>query len=149
MFDCSPAEAEHVLRLASLALSGEKIINVTSTHQDSPYWGKFGVLIYESSPVELLRALLPKDQTAEGLYGALDCLVPRMTAVDMMRDTFDVFISYYSGDADFVRQLQRDLANRNVHVWLDHHEIDIGELAQQQDRRRSYQESFYDRCAVS
>lgn len=45
----------------------------------------------------------------------------------MKKKEFDVFISYFSGDQDFARKIAGDLQNRDLHVWRDEGEIDIGD----------------------
>jgi hypothetical protein len=40
---------------------------------------------------------------------------------------FDVFISYFSGDQDFAHKIEGDLQNRDLHVWRDEGEIDVGD----------------------
>jgi hypothetical protein len=44
------------------------------------------------------------------------------------RVTFDVFISYHRGDAEFVAALTSELEKRNVTVWFDHHQIKPGDI---------------------
>ena len=74
---------------------------------------------------------MPKDYFAEGRYGLMDELSPRVTINDFVRDRFDVFVSYYNGDAEFVRRLEHDLEARNVHLWRDEREIGIGDSLSQ------------------
>jgi TIR domain len=127
----APEEAEYVLQLRRLAMSGEKMINVVEGETDPSYWAARGVFAYSGSVPDIIRLLVPKDSAAEGRYGAMDQLIPRLTVADAFRHHFDVFISYYSGDSEFVRRLQRDLEARNVHVWRDEHEIEIGDSLSQ------------------
>jgi hypothetical protein len=45
-----------------------------------------------------------------------------------MADLFDVFLSYYSGDAVWVVQLKSALSNKGLRVWLDKEQIRPGDL---------------------
>ncbi|MEZ5290029.1 MAG: toll/interleukin-1 receptor domain-containing protein [Vicinamibacterales bacterium] len=45
----------------------------------------------------------------------------------MAADVFDAFLSYHSGDADWVVRLQRALEARGVTVWLDRDQIRPGD----------------------
>ena len=41
---------------------------------------------------------------------------------------FDIFLSYWSGDSDWVNRLRHELQNRGVQVWLDNEQIRPGDI---------------------
>src|SRR6266849_1869416 len=41
---------------------------------------------------------------------------------------FDIFLSYWSGDSDWVNHLRHELQNRGVQVWLDNEQIRPGDI---------------------
>ena len=48
--------------------------------------------------------------------------------MDAIRDKYyDCFISYFSGDKDFVRRIEQDLRFREIQVWRDDSEIEVGD----------------------
>lgn len=132
LLNYSFAEADAVLGLRSLALSGQKIINaVPEVEHQYESWDALGVIVASLDLAALLRRLAPATLDPEDdprRYGFGNILTPRTRMIDIGRKKqHDVFMSYFSGDADFARRLERDLSLRGLHVWRDEHEIDIGD----------------------
>ncbi|MGA7617535.1 MAG: toll/interleukin-1 receptor domain-containing protein [Thermoanaerobaculia bacterium] len=127
LLDFFPDEAEWILNLPSLVTAGEKIINYTTRFADDPYWSRRGVLVRNAPPETIIDRLAPANPEGSR-YGAMDVLVPRGSLLDMTRPKrFDTFMSYFSGDADFARRLEHDLGLREINIWRDEHEIEIGD----------------------
>ena len=82
-------------------------------------------MVGDSSAQDLIARLVP----AHGKeYSFLDAIVPSRKLVDISREKqYDAFISYFSGDRDFVAQLERDLVLREFHIWRDEREIEVGD----------------------
>jgi len=132
LLDFSLAESDVVLGLRSLALAGQKIINLVrrEERQFEP-WSALGVIVASLDLEALLLRLAPSrfdPRDDPRRYGSGNILVPRMRVIDIMRKKqHDVFMSYFSGDAEFARRLERDLTLRDINVWRDEHEIEIGD----------------------
>ncbi len=125
LFEFSPEEADWILNLNSLATAGDKFIHYTQHFAGAPYWSARGVLIRNEPIAPVLDRLLPHD---EGHYGDWDVLSPRRKLIDITRKKqYDCFVSYYSGDRDFVDRLDRDLTLRELFVWRDQREVDAGD----------------------
>jgi hypothetical protein len=118
-------EAEGVLHLHALDTAGEKIINYGVENDDHDYyWTQRGVHIRQGDPETLIDRLLPYK---EGQYTAWDVpLGERLVEVSRLKQ-FDCFISYFSGDKDFVKRLEQDLRLHGIRTWRDDSEIDVGE----------------------
>ena len=125
MLEFSGMEADWILNLYDVATTGDKLILYTEHSADDPIWSARGVLVQRASINEVVERLLPSEP---GQYGALDGLFPRRKLIDISRKRqYDCFISYYSGDRDFVDRLDRDLKLRELFVWRDQREVDIGD----------------------
>jgi hypothetical protein len=121
----SPHEAECILHLYALCLSYEKAYVDRSGLTDPAYWASRGVMIGDRPAQELIARLVP----AQGKeYGFFHKLFPGRKLIDISREKqYDAFISYFSGDRDFIGRLERDLALREFHVWRDEREIEVGD----------------------
>jgi hypothetical protein len=126
LLDFSPEEAEGILVLSGLCLSGEKFFNyIEEEDRDSPYWCGRGVMTVGQPPTNIIGDLTP---SRAGNYTGMDILIPRRTISDIMRSKqFDTFVSYFHGDKEFARQLDRDLDRRGLYIWRDEHELEIGD----------------------
>jgi hypothetical protein len=126
LINYSAYEADGVLLLRRFITSCEKIVNYTTSNLQHPdYWSRFGVLVKERSPEELIVRLLPFE---EGNYSEWDGFVASTPLADVMRDKeFDCFISYFSGDSNFVDIIERDLRLREIEIWRDKKELEIGD----------------------
>lgn len=112
LFEFSPEEADWILNLNSLAMAGDKFVHYTQRFAADSYWSARGVLVRNEPIAPVLDRLLPHE---EGSYGDCDVLSPRRKLIDITRKKqYDCFISYYSGDADFVSRLERDLTLREL-----------------------------------
>ncbi|OGQ95658.1 MAG: hypothetical protein A2521_17340 [Deltaproteobacteria bacterium RIFOXYD12_FULL_57_12] len=121
----SPYEAECILHLYALCLSYEKAYIDRSGSTDPGYWASRGVMIGETSAQDVIARLVPAQGNE---YSFLDGIFPSRKLIDISREKqYDAFISYFSGDRDFVAQLERDLALREFHIWLDEREIEVGD----------------------
>lgn len=133
LLDFSFSEADAILRLNALALSGEKIINLVSDPDVATEpWSSRGVIVGELDTVSLARQLTPKwlfgEPSDPVRYGPGNMLVPRGTLLDLSREKrYDAFMSYFSGDAAFAKRLELDLRLRDINIWRDEHEIEIGD----------------------
>jgi len=79
----------------------------------------------ELSTETVLNELVPHDMKT---YSFMDAPFPGRKLVDITKEKeFDAFISYFSGDQDFARKIAGDLQNRDLHVWRDAGEIDVGD----------------------
>jgi len=127
LLDYSPHEAEYVLHLSSLVLSCEKVFNFTRKISDLEYWAALGVSVRESAPEDLIRKLVPYKP---GSYSEWDDgFIAPTSVLDLVtrRKQFDCFISHFHGDREFVDKLERDLRLREILVWRDRNEIEIGD----------------------
>jgi hypothetical protein len=125
MLEFSGAEADWILNLHDIATTGDKLILYTEHFAHDPTWSARGVLVQQASITDAIERLLPSEP---GKYDAMDGLFPRRKLIDISRDRqYDCFISYYSGDRDFVDRLDRDLTLREFFVWRDQREVDIGD----------------------
>lgn len=125
LINYSAYEADGVLHLQRFITSCEKIINYTLDPQHSDYWSRLGVLVKERSPEELITRLLPFEQ---GTYSDWDGFIASTPLTDVMREKeYDCFISYFSGDSNFVDRLERDLRLREIEIWRDKKELEIGD----------------------
>lgn len=127
MLDFFPGEADWVLNLPSLVTSGEKIINYTERFTDDRYWNSRGVLVRIAHPDAIAERLAPSQPRGQR-YGVMDTIAPRGSLLDVMRSKrYDAFMSYFTGDAAFARRLEKDLQLRDLTLWRDDHEIEIGD----------------------
>lgn len=125
LLEFSPDEADWILNLHSLATVGEKFIHYTTLYGDDTYWSARGVLVQQEDASVAIHRLIPSEP---GHYDRMDALSPRRKLIDLTRKKqYDCFISYYSGDAPFVDRLERDLTLRELFVWRDEREVDIGD----------------------
>jgi hypothetical protein len=125
LLDYPTQESESVLHLHYLHLTTGKIVNYTLSNEDFEYWPHRGVIIRNVEPETLIDKLLPY---GTGQYGDFDGFISGKKIVDFTRDKpYDCFISYYSGDREFVRRLEQDLRFREIELWLDEYEIEVGD----------------------
>lgn len=119
-------EAESILHLYHLNISTGKIVNYTTNNEDVDYWAHRGVLIKNIEPETLIDELLPYEK---GQYTGWDGFIAGTSILDAFSrlKPYDCFISYFSGDKDFVRQLEQDLHFREIEIWRDDNEIEIGD----------------------
>ena len=118
-------EAESILHLSWLITSCEKVVNYADEVRDADYWARLGVCVREQGAEELIARLVPYNK---GRYSEWDGFIASTPIVDVMKDKrYDCFISYFSGDGDFVDRLERDLHLRELHLWRDRNEIEIGD----------------------
>lgn len=124
--DFSAHEAEFVLHLHYLHLTAGKIVNYTLRRDNVEYWPHRGVIIRDVEPETLIDRLLPYE--GGGQYTGWDGFIGGRSILDAMRQKpYDCFISYFSGDKKFVRQLEQDLRFHGVEYWLDEYEIEVGD----------------------
>lgn len=118
-------EAESILHLSWLIMSCEKVVNYAEEVRDADYWARLGVCVREQGAEELVARLVPHHK---GRYSEWDGFIASTPLVDVMRDKrYDCFISYFSGDREFVDRLERDLHLREINIWRDRNEIEIGD----------------------
>jgi hypothetical protein len=123
--DYSAYEAECVLHLSNLTLSCEKVINYTVQEVGAEYWLRMGVYLNNISAEVLIDHLCPSRSLR---YSEWDMLIPGRKMIDVAREKIhDCFISYFSGDKGFVSRLERDLRLREIQIWRDDNEIEIGD----------------------
>jgi hypothetical protein len=125
LLDYSAQEAESILNLYHLHLTTGKIVNFTPSNENVEYWPRRGVMIRNIEPEKLIDKLLPYEK---GQYTGWDGFISGRLIVDAIREKpYDCFISYFSGDKEFVRRLEQDLHLREVQLWRDDGEIEIGD----------------------
>lgn len=125
LLNYSAYEAECILHLHALFTSCEKVINYIVQEVDAEYWLRRGAYLNNAEPEKLIDTLLPHGGSK---YSTWDMLIPRRKLVEVSRlKEYDCFISYFSGDKDFVHLLEQDLRLRGVHIWRDNSEIEIGD----------------------
>jgi TIR domain len=123
--DYSAQEAESVLNLYYLHLTTGKIVNYTLSKENAEYWPRRGVIIRDAEPETLIGKLLPYEG---GQYAGWDGFIGGKSVLDAARKKpYDCFVSYFSGDKEFVRRLEQDLRFREIELWLDEHEIEVGD----------------------
>lgn len=123
--DFSAHEAAGVLHLNALSLHCEKVINYTLQEIDAEYWLRVGAYLNDVSAEVLIDRLIP---SRGGRYTQWDMMIPRRKVIDVAREKLnDCFISYFSGDKGFVGRLERDLRLREIQVWRDDSEIEVGD----------------------
>jgi hypothetical protein len=121
----SAFEAEDILCLAYLSQAADKVVNSEDPTNSYQYWTKRGTYLAELPTEAVINELVPYDMKS---YSFMDAPYPGRMMIDIMKKKeFDVFISYFSGDQDFARKIAGDLQNRDLHVWRDEGEIDIGD----------------------
>ena len=133
LLDYPAQEAESILHLHHLHLTTEKMANYSMSTEHSEYWAQRGVYMNPVEPETFInkllpyRALLPANSD-KWQYTGMDGFIGGKTVLSAMREKpFDCFISYFSGDKEFVRRLAHDLGLREVEVWHDDQEIEIGD----------------------
>ncbi|HSK73342.1 MAG TPA: toll/interleukin-1 receptor domain-containing protein [Pyrinomonadaceae bacterium] len=125
LIDYPAQEAESILHLYRLHITTGKIVNYTTKNGDIEYWSFCGAIFKNEPPENLIDKLLPVEERE---YTAFDGFIANRTIVDLIREKpFDCFISYFHGDKDFVRRMERDLHLRDIHIWRDDSEIEIGD----------------------
>jgi hypothetical protein len=133
LLDYPAQEAESILHLYHLHMTTEKIVDYTMSKEDAQYWAYRGVYMNPIKPEMFIEKLLPYTAFARpGIekwqYGDFDGFVGGRTLLSAMRTKpFDCFISHFSGDKEFVRRLSHDLESRELEVWLDESQIEIGD----------------------
>jgi hypothetical protein len=133
LLDYPAQEAESILHLHHLHLTTGKMVNYTTSGEDPEYWAIRGVYMNRIEPEAFIdklmpyRVLLPPDSD-KWQYTGMDGFIGGKPLLDFTREKpFDCFISYFSGDKQFVRQLAHDLELREVEIWHDDREIEIGD----------------------
>jgi hypothetical protein len=125
LLDYTAQEAESVLHLHYLHLTTGKIVNYTLSNENFEYWPHRGVIIRNLEPETLIDKLLPYEG---GQYTGWDGFIAGKKIVDFIREKpYDCFISYFSGDKEFVRRVEQELRFREVELWLDEYEIEVGD----------------------
>lgn len=126
LLDFSAHEAEGILHLGSLCTAGGKIVNYSIESDDyTHYWAARGVCLRAASAEAPVHKLQPY---WKGKLGKFNVPILGTRVIDFARSKRnDCFISYFSGDADFVKRLELDLRLREIHVWLDEAEIEVGD----------------------
>jgi len=123
--DFSAHEAESVLHLSNLTLSCEKVVNYTLQDVEADYWLRMGAYLNNISAETVIDHL---QSSGGGRYSPWDMLIPGRKLIDVSREKeHDCFISYFSGDKGFVGRLERDLRLREIQLWKDDSEIEIGD----------------------
>lgn len=127
LVDFTAHEAEGILHLYALAAAtGGKVVNYTTETEDfTHYWIQCGVTVRLQSPAIAIQELQPYWTSP---LGELNAPILGRRVIDIARmKMHDSFISYFSGDKSFVKQLERDLRLSEIRVWLDESEIEIGD----------------------
>lgn len=122
----SAHEAEGILHLHALETAGGKIVNYAPEADNyEHYWNTRGVNLRTESPDIPIHRMQP---FWKGKLGALNVPILGSKVIDIARMKMnDCFISYFSGDREFVKRLELDLRLREIKVWLDEAEIEIGD----------------------
>jgi hypothetical protein len=121
----SAYEAEDILCLAYLSQAADKVVNTEDPTNSYQYWAKRGTYLAELPTESVIDELVPYDMKS---YSFMDAPFPGRMMIDITKKKeFDVFISYFSGDQYFARKIAGDLQNRDLHVWRDEGEIDVGD----------------------
>ena len=121
----SPHEAEHILCLDYLSQAADKVVITEDPTNNYQYWAKRGVYLAELPTENVVDDLIPYDLKS---YSFMDAPFPGRKIVDMTKKKeYDAFISYFTGDQNFARKIASDLQNRDLYVWRDEGEIDIGD----------------------
>lgn len=127
----SAAEAEQILHLEYLAGAADKVVNTADPSGDITYWAKRGVFLANVDAEEFVEYLLPADLQSYSLW---DVPIPNRMLIDVGRGKdYDSFISYFSGDKSFVQRVTADLQHRQIRIWRDDAEIEIGGFDQRQN----------------
>ena len=117
----SAHEAEDILHLSYLAQAADKVVNTEDPTNSYQYWAKRGTYLAELSTETVINELIPYNIKS---YSLMDAPFPRRMIIDVMKEKeFDGFISYFTGDKEFARNLK----NRDLHIWQDEGEIDVGD----------------------
>jgi hypothetical protein len=133
MLDYPAQEAESILHLHHLHLTTGKMANYSMSKDDPEYWAIRGVYMNDIDPEVFIDKLLPyramlPPSSDKWQYTGMDGFIGGKRLIDAMRQKpFDCFISYFSGDKEFVRRLAHDLELREVEIWHDDREIEIGD----------------------
>jgi TIR domain len=132
LLNYSAQEAESILHLNHFHMTTEKIVNYSTSDEDTGYWAYRGIYLNPIGPETLIDKLLPYRALSHGRegwqYGDMDVFIDGTTVLSAMRTKpYDCFISYFSGDKDFVARLSRDLELREIEVWHDVKEVDVGD----------------------
>lgn len=121
----SAHEAEEILCLSYLSPAADKVVNTEDPTKSYQYWAKRGTYLAELPTEAVIDDLTPYDMKS---YSFMDAPFPGRMMIDIKKEKeFDVFISYFSGDQDFAHKIEGDLQNRDLHVWRDEGEIDVGD----------------------
>ena len=121
----APHEAEYILHLRFLAQAAEKVVNTEDPSNSYQYWVKRGVYIADVCTKDVINDLIPYDLKT---YTFFDAPFPNRLLIDVRKEKpYDAFVSYFTGDQQFARKISEDLANRDIKVWRDEGEIDIGD----------------------
>ena len=121
----SSFEAEGILHLEYLAGAADKVVNTNDPIQDYAYWAKRGVFLAEVPTEAAVDYLLPSNLQS---YTGWDVPIPRLMLIDVAKEKqYDCFICYFSGDKAFATKLQTDLGMRDLRIWRDEGEIDVGD----------------------
>lgn len=124
LVNMSAHEAEYILRLATFAAIGEKIVNVAPHDNDPSYWARRGVYVSSADPAQALRGLLPANGET---FGMLDAIVPAPMLIDIFRRRTGVFVSYSRRDEKFVDWLTSSLRLRGITCWRDDQRVEVGD----------------------
>jgi len=125
MLEYSSYEAEFILHLYALVSSCDKVVSDNSSKLDPEYVSTRGVYIGNFASNELLDKISPSEGEK---YGIWDVLFPSRKLIDISRTkSHDCFISYFSGDKEFVGWVDQQLQLRGIKTWRDEREIEIGD----------------------
>ncbi len=125
LLDISAFEAEYMLHLNYLVSSASKVVNTNDPNQDWLYWSRRGVVVLNTSTVEILDFLVP---AKTNFLAGLGVAIPRMKLIDAARHKqYDCFLCYFSRDKAFAKRLENDLILRGLRIWRDDNKIDVGD----------------------
>src|SRR6266542_1575444 len=125
LLEFSAAEAEKILHLEYLAGAAGKVVNTADPSGEVTYWTKLGVFLAGVDTEEFIDYLLPADLRS---YSFWDVPIPNRMLIDIGREKdYDSFISYFSGDKPFVQRVTADLQQRQIRIWRDDAEIEVGD----------------------